>query len=148
MKCKTETEAVERNWRLDLDRKEICLRHTSWLSRVLMRALDRRTKVGHLYRWFQDWLSTKEGIVFDNGATRDSIHVNGVPRKYQLAGGWTIREADLPFLSNGPLVAADGKSILVPAYSLQERVITWAKILGAIVGLVAAILKLISQLPA
>jgi hypothetical protein len=106
-----------------------------------MRMLGQRTKVEHLYRWLQEWLATEDGIVFDNGAIRDSIHVHGVPRKYQLEGGWSIREADLPFLSHGPLVAADGRTILVPAYSLQERAIKWLRVLAALVSLVVAVLK-------
>jgi hypothetical protein len=141
MARKTEIETVEENWCRDLNRKELYLRHASWLSRLRMRILGQRTKVEHLYRWLQDWLATEKGIVFDNGAIRDSIHVHGVPRKYQLEGGWSIREADLPFLSHGPLVAADSKTILVPAYSLQERVIKWSKILAAVVSLFVAVLK-------
>ncbi len=111
-----------------------------------MRVLGQRTKVEHLYCWLQEWLATEEGIVFDNGANRDSIHVHGVPRKYQLEGGWSVREADLPFLSHGPLVAADSKTILVPAYSLQEKAIKWFKVSAALVGLAAAVFKAIPLL--
>jgi hypothetical protein len=141
MAGKTEIEAVERQWCQDRLRKELFLCNSSRLSRLRMRVLGQRTKVEHLYRWLQEWLATEDGIAFDNGAVRDSIHVHGVPRKYQLEGGWSIRESDLPFLSHGPLVAADGKTILVQAFSLRERAIQWLRVLTAIVGLVVAVLK-------
>ncbi len=141
MAQKTEIEAVERQWCRDLERKELHLRDSSRFSRLRMRALGQRTKVEHLYRWLQEWLATAEGIVFDKGAVRDSIHVHGVPRKYQLEGGWTVRESDLPFLTHGPLVAADGKTILVTAYSFRERAIMWLKLAAAAVSLVVAVLK-------
>lgn len=141
MARKTEIEAVERQWFRDLERKEIFLCNSSRLSRLRMRVLGQRTKVEHLYRWLQEWLATDEGIAFDNGAVRDSIHAHGVPRKYQLESGWSIRESDLPFLSHGPLVAVDGKTILVQAYSLRERAVRWLQILTAIAGSVVAVLK-------
>ena len=141
MARKTAIEAVERQWCRDLSRKELFLCDSSRLSRLRIRVFGQRTKVEHLYRWLQDWLATEEGIAFDNGAVRDSIHVHGVPRKYQLEGGWSIRESDLPFLSHGPLVASDGKTILVHAFSLRERAIRWLQVLTAIVGLVVALLK-------
>ena len=140
---KTEIEAVDRKWCRDLERKELFLCNASRLSRFRMRFLGGHTKVEHLYRWLQDWLATQEGIILSNGVIRDSIHVHGVPRKYQLVGDWSIRESDLPFLSHGPLVSADGKTILVSAYSIRERVVTWLKVLAAIVGLVVAIYKAI-----
>lgn len=141
MARKTEIEAVESQWCRDLKRQELLLCNCSRLSRLRMRVLGKRTKVEHLYRWLQAWLSTQEGMVFKNGVVRDSIHVHGVPRKYQLKGGWSVRESDLPFLSHGPLVAADGKTILVPPYSLLDRAIRWLKVLAAIAGLVTAVFK-------
>lgn len=141
MARKTEVEAVEEQWCRDLQRKEFFLRNSSRLSRLRMRVMGQRTKVEHLHLWLQEWLATAEGIVFENGTIRDLIHVQGVPRKYQLDGGWSIRESDLSFLSHGPLVAADGKTILVPAYSLRERAIRWIQVLTAVVGLVVAVLK-------
>jgi hypothetical protein len=141
MTQKTEIEGVERTWGRDLERKELFLRDSSWLSRMRMKAFGQRTKVEHLYRWLQQWQATAEGILFENGAIRDSIRVHAVPRKYQLAGGWSIRETDLSFLSHGPLVAADGKSILVPAYSAKERAIIWLRLASAIVALATALIK-------
>ena len=141
MARKSEIEAVERQWCRDLERKEMFLCNSSRLSRLRMRVLGQRTKVEHLYRWLHEWLATEEGIMSDNGAVRDSIHVHGVPRKYQLEAGWSIRESDLPFLSHGPLVAADGKTILVQAYSLRVQAIRWLQVLTAVAGLVVAVLK-------
>jgi len=144
MARKTELETVELQWSRDLQRKELFLRNSSRLSRMRMRVLGQRTKLEHLYRWLQEWLATPEGITFENGVLRDSIHVQGVPRKYQLGSGWSIRESDLPFLSHRPLVAADGKTVLVPAYSLREHAIKWLKVLTATVGLAVAVLKGVS----
>jgi len=143
MARKTEIEAVERLWCRDLERKELFLCNASQLSRLRMRLFGQRTKVEHLYRWLQEWLATEEGITFENGAVRDSIHVDGVPRKYQLAGDWTVRESDLPYLSHGPLVASDGKTVLVQPYSLRERAIRWLPILT---GVVTLVVKVVLQL--
>ena len=140
---KTEIEAVERQWCRDLERKELLICNVSRLSRLRMRLFGQRTKVEHLYRWLQDWLATEEGITFENGAVRDWIHVDGVPRKYQLAGDWTVRESDLPYLSHGPLVASDGKTVLVQPYSLRERAIRWLPILT---GVVTLVVKVVLQL--
>ena len=108
-----------------------------------MRLFGQRTKVEHLYRWLQEWLATEEGVTFENGAVRDWIHVVGVPRKYQLAGDWTVRESDLPYLSHGPLVASDGKTVLVQPYSLRERAIRRLPILT---GVVTLVVKVVLQL--
>ena len=141
MARKTEIEAVERTWSRDLERKELHLEDIGRITRIRMRLLGQRTRVEHLYRWFQEWLASEQGIAYENGTVRDAIHMDGVPRKYQLAGGWTIRQDDIPFLSHGPLLAEDGRTVLVRPYSLAERFIKAAKLLGAVVGLVYAALK-------
>ena len=141
MARKTEIEAVERKWCRDLERKELYLCDSSLRSRLSMRLLGQRTKVEHFYRWLQEWQSTEDGIAFENGAIRDSIHVHVLPRKYQLEGGWSVRESDLAFLSHGPLVAGDGKTVLVQAYSLRERAIKLIKVLTTIIGLIVAVVK-------
>lgn len=138
---KTEIEVVEKLWDIDPDRREIFLRSTSKLSRFLSRIFNKKTKVEHLYRWLQTWLASQQGILHQHSIFRDEIDVDGVPRKYQLINDWSIRESDLSFLSHGPLVAANGKKILIPAYSLREKAIIWFKAIAAVVGAIVAILK-------
>ena len=64
--------------------------------------------------WLRHRQAEEDAILFSNQINTDQVPIKGFPRKYALAGGWTIPESDLKYLRDGPLVSEDLKDVLVP----------------------------------
>ena len=107
-------QSVGSRWYLDFDTQEIrrkrmtlfqLLRHVLWPV---------KNTVWEFYVWLRHRQAEEDATLFSNQINTDQVPIKGFPRKYALAGGWTIPESDLKYLRDGPLVSEDLKDVLVP----------------------------------
>lgn len=107
------TARADDRWEFDASRKLIRRRPTPWYKRLLQRLLRpwHQLPVIAIYRLAKEkWL--RETAFRDLNFPFESQTVVGV---FKLDRGWSITTSDRRFLSEGPLYALDGHTLLVPS---------------------------------
>jgi hypothetical protein len=100
---------------LDFATKEIRRKPPTGLAAVRQLFWRDRNTVWEFYVWLRHRQAESDAMAFPNQIDGDNLPMKGFPKKYALAGGWTIPQDDLKYLKDGPLASEDRHEILVPA---------------------------------
>lgn len=107
--------SVGERWCLDFATKEIRRKPpTGWATVRQLLWRDRDT-IWEFYVWLRHRQALPDAILSPSQIDGDGLPMKGFPRKFALAGGWTIPQDDLKYLKDGPLASEDRHEILVPA---------------------------------
>lgn len=107
-------QSVGERWCLDFSTKEIRRHPLSGLAAIRQLFWRDRNTVWEFYVWLRHRQAEPDAMAFSNQIDGDNLPMKGFPKKYALAGGWTIPQDDLKYLRDGPLASEDRHEILVP----------------------------------
>ena len=138
------------DWYLDLSTVEIRHKPIPWFAEILELVWRRKHSVFSMYWFFKkDRLQNEDSRKFHFPLKHDNIPVKGVPMKYELMGSWSIPKNDLKYLYGGPLTDQSGLLLVPPDQGFKKFVrifVPFAKIVGAIIGLIGAFLRYKNEL--
>lgn len=135
-------------WELDFKTHEIKRRRISGLRGLLDRLWKPRLPVHALYVWLAARAADETGIAHPHMMDRDSIPFEGLPRKYRLAGGWTIPTYDLKFLRDGPLLdERTGRVLVTAATTIETTILVTKRACKVLAGLIPLGLALVKYGP-
>jgi hypothetical protein len=97
---------------------------------------DRNT-VWEFYVWLRHRQAEADAMPFSNQIDGDNLPMKGFPKKYALAGGWTIPQSDLKYLRDGPLASEDLHEILVPPSLGWLRVVDFFRQFAPVVTVIS-----------
>lgn len=127
----------DNDWFADTSTKEIRRKPLTGWCRFFDVVWKRKHSIFAMYWWVKrNWASDRL-IVHQYPIRSDNMPIKGFPVKCELQGGWTIPEADLKYLTNGPLASEGLHEILVPANLGWRYALEVFKQLAPVVTIVA-----------
>lgn len=130
-------QSVGERWYLDFSTKEIRRKPLSGLASIRQFFWRDRNTVLEFYVWLRHRQAELDAMPFSNQIDGDNLPMKGFPIKYALAGGWTIPQADLKYLRDGPLASEDRHEILVPPSRGWLRVLDFFRQFAPVVTVIS-----------
>ena len=131
------------DWEFRTKTLEIARKKKSGFAKIIDLVWKRKYKVKTLYLWVSKHFSGSILMAYPFPLRHDNMpKTPNMPTKFILEGGWSIPEADLKCLLEGPLLSEDGRVLVKPNGQLSyywnkywPRVVVIATILGLIRGI-------------
>jgi hypothetical protein len=132
--------SVGERWYLDFSTQEIRRNPLSGLAKVKQFFWRDINTIWELYIWLRHRQAEPDAMAYSNQMDGDNLPMKGFPIKYALAGGWTIPQADLKYLRDGPLASEDRHEILVTPSRGWHRVTDVVKQFAPVFSVIASML--------
>lgn len=141
-------EQLNTDWFVDTNTKEIRRRERTLVEGLSNFLWPNKHSVWQLYWWLRR-LQIEHPIMLalGNPIQSDNMPINGHPMKYELQSGWTIPQADLKFLKDGPLMSENLGKMLVPSSGGLRSVFGFAKQIAPLFTIASGTIAIISKWP-
>ena len=136
------------NWENDYTNKQIVRKPRSVTKAVWETIIGKKFSVFAMYWWVKkDRLNNRTSRKFDIPLRHDNTPIKGLPIKYELQGGWTLKDEDLRFLKDGPLISEGNPDEVLVGFDQGTSKITrlareWAPLITIVLGIATFALRL------
>lgn len=139
--------SVGSRWYLDFGTKEIHRKPMTPFQRIRHLLWPEKNTVWEFYVWLRHRQAEPDAMPYPNQIDGDQVPIKGFPKKYSLAGGWTIPESDLKYLRDGPLASEDLKEVLVPAALGWPRTVEFIRQVAPVVTVLSGLVAIAANWP-